>query len=241
MLFFGRRACTVGIVPVRERLTTTLALCLLTATLGVEGNQASATPQAGSAVEPQSPVFRVNVESVDVDVIVTDRKGNFVTGLTADDFEVYEDGLRQEVGTFSFVDVPTSRVAIDAERGVSKDARPADGRRFVMILNGHGPRLAQAASLFVDRALSPNDEMAIYYNDPVNNAFVEGESFTASKPRLRAVIRRVEPAFMPFQPPPMAREFMNRQQLENERARIDLERIGMLKRAMELVASTPGR
>jgi VWFA-related protein len=225
-------------------------LCLLTATLGGAGSQTSASPQAvdkerrqgvpaDAGSEPQSPVFRANVDSVDVDVIVTDRKGNFVTGLTADDFEVAEDGVRQEVRTFSFVDLPTSRAVIDSEDGPSGDA-VAEGRRFVMILNGHGPRLARAASLFVDRALSPNDEMAIYYNNPINNAFVEGQSFTASKPLLRAVIRRVEPAFMPFQPLPIL-GFMNRQQMENERARIDLERIEMLKRAMEQIASTPGR
>jgi VWFA-related protein len=94
--------------------------------------------------------------------------------------------------------------------------------------------------LFVDRALSPNDRMSIYYNNPITNAFVEGEPFTASKPRLRAMIRRVEPAFMPFQPSPMT-GFMNRQELENERDRINLERFEMLKRAMELIASTPGR
>jgi VWFA-related protein len=206
----------------------------------VEGGQTSANHQAGSSPEPQPPVFRANIESVDVDVIVTDRKGNFVTGLTAADFEIDEDGVRQEVRTFSFVDLPTSPVVLDSGEGSSRDATVAEGRRFVMILNGHGPRLARAASLFVDRALSPHDQMAIYYNNPINNAFVQGQSFTASKPLLRAVIRRVEPAFMPFQPPPMT-GFMNAQQLQNERDRIQLERFDTLKRAMEQIASTPGR
>jgi VWFA-related protein len=220
-------------------LSATLALCLLAATLGVASSQSSASPRIASAAEPQGPVFRASVDSVDVDVIVTDRKGSFVTGLTADDFEVYEDGVRQEVGTFSFVDVPTSTIAVDSEDGSPADLAEAEGRRFVMILNGYGPRLARAASLFVDRALSANDEMAIYYSNPINNAFVEGQSFTTSKPRLRAVIRRVEPAFTPLQMAPMG--LMNRQQVENERARIDLERIAMLKHAMEQIASTPGR
>jgi Ca-activated chloride channel family protein len=213
---------------------------LLAASLGVEGRQTSANRQGGSNDEPQPPVFRANVQSVDVDVIVTDRDGRFVTGLTADDFEISEDGIRQDVRTFSFVDLPTSRVAIDSDKRPFDEDAVAEGRQFVMILNGHGPRLARAASLFVDQALSPNDRMAIYYNNPINNRFVEGQQFTASKPLLRAVIRRVEPAFMPFQPPPMT-GFMNRQQLNNERDRIQLERFEMLKRAMEQIASTPGR
>ena len=234
-----RRACP-GSRVVRERLITAFALSLLTAALGVEGRQTSANRQDVPNAESQPPVFRANVESVDVDVIVTDGKGRFVTELTAADFEIYEDGVRQDVRTFSFVDLPTSHRAIDSKEVAPRAGAVAEGRRFVMILNEHGPRLARAASLFVDQALSPNDEMAIYYNNPTNNAFVEGQRFTASKPLLRAMIRRLEPAYMPFQPPQSTR-FMNQQQLADERERINLERLAMLKRAMEQLASTPGR
>jgi VWFA-related protein len=223
----------------RERLIATLASCLLTASLVVEGSQSSATRQASSDSEPQSPVFRAAIDSVDVDVIVTDRKGKFVTGLTPDDFEVYEDGLPQEVSTFSVVDLPTSRSVVDAGGASPRDALVSEGRRFIMILNGHGPRLARAARLFVDQAFGPNDQMAVYYNNPVNNAFVEGQPFTASKALLRAVIRNVEPAFMPL--PPLPATFMNRQQMANERARIELERFETLRAAMEQLSTTPGR
>ncbi|MGI8672794.1 MAG: VWA domain-containing protein, partial [Luteitalea sp.] len=40
------------------------------------------------------------VTAVVVDLIVRDRRGQPVTDLTADDFEVYEDGMRQTVGSF---------------------------------------------------------------------------------------------------------------------------------------------
>jgi hypothetical protein len=62
--------------------------------------------QAPRDAVPQTPVFKGNVESVDVDVVVTDDDGNVVRGLTAGDFEVFEDGLRQEIAPFSFVDLP---------------------------------------------------------------------------------------------------------------------------------------
>ena len=40
---------------------------------------------------------RSSVNLVDVDVTVTDAEGNFVTGLTPEDFEVFEDGKPQQV------------------------------------------------------------------------------------------------------------------------------------------------
>lgn len=214
-------------------LRVTALLALLPAIVG------GAAPQDRA---PQGPTFRTDVESVDVDVVVTDSKGRFVRGLTADDFEVYEDDLRQEVSTFSLVDLPTSFTA-NAGVPAPVEAGANEGRRFIMILNGHGPRLAKIAWQFVDTALGPNDEMAVYYNHPVNNAFVEGQPFTASKPRLRAAIRTVEPAFRPFQPLPSSPPagFLTGRQIEDGRARVALEKYEMLKHAMEQIASTPGR
>ena len=56
-----------------------------------------ATIVHGSAAAQQPPVFRGGVDVVHFGVTVTDRKGGLVTGLTRDDFEIYEDGRRQTV------------------------------------------------------------------------------------------------------------------------------------------------
>ena len=50
--------------------------------------------------EKPDTVFRVNVNMVQLDVAVTDKKGNYVTGLSPWDFEIYEDGILQKVATF---------------------------------------------------------------------------------------------------------------------------------------------
>jgi VWFA-related protein len=151
---------------------------------------------------------------------------------------VFEDGVRQEISAFSFVDLPTSRTVREADATAGDEGgSPAEGRRFVMILNGHGPRIARAATIFVDRALSRDDEMSVYYNSPITGAFVEGQPFTASKPLLRSVIRKVEPAFRPFQPT----LFLDPREAQQWRARLELERFEMLRNAMEQISTTPGR
>ena len=54
---------------------------------------------------PQAVQFRVEGSAVHLDVVVTGPNQFFVPRLTRDDFEVLEDGVRQEVSFFSSDDV----------------------------------------------------------------------------------------------------------------------------------------
>ena len=66
---------------------------------------------SGHRTPPGAPsvTFQVEVNYVDVDVVVTDEKGNFVSGLTREDFEVFEDGKPQKVDTFAYVEIPVEQ------------------------------------------------------------------------------------------------------------------------------------
>lgn len=46
-------------------------------------------------------IERIDISIANVDVIVTDAKGNPVAGLSKDDFELYEDGRKQTITNFS--------------------------------------------------------------------------------------------------------------------------------------------
>ena len=81
-------------------IVLTAALCCTTASAGQQARPSGAAP------EPQNPTFRLQVEVVEMDVRVTDAKGNFVRNLTKDDFQIFEDGKEQTVTTFSLVDIP---------------------------------------------------------------------------------------------------------------------------------------
>jgi Ca-activated chloride channel homolog len=54
-----------------------------------------------TVVSAQQGRFRSGVDLVNVGVMVLDKRGNFITDLTARDFEVYEEGERQTVSYFS--------------------------------------------------------------------------------------------------------------------------------------------
>jgi VWFA-related protein len=59
-------------------------------------------PQEGVLTPPQqqTPVIRRSVDLVTTDLIVRDDQGQFISSLTKKDFDVYEDGVKQDVVTF---------------------------------------------------------------------------------------------------------------------------------------------
>src|SRR5688500_3137809 len=58
----------------------------------------------GQTPAPQ-PTFRAGVSVVNVDVVVSDRNGQPVTDLTQADFEILENGKRQDIEQFRLVKV----------------------------------------------------------------------------------------------------------------------------------------
>ncbi|OFW22444.1 MAG: hypothetical protein A3H27_13850 [Acidobacteria bacterium RIFCSPLOWO2_02_FULL_59_13] len=67
---------------------------------------AAAAPPAARAQEPSSsqqdaPPIRVLVEEVNVPFIVTDNRNRFITNLTKEDFQIFEEKRRQEILSFS--------------------------------------------------------------------------------------------------------------------------------------------
>ncbi len=83
-----------------------------------------AKPDAGAKADADQGVFVENLEVnvVNVDVYVTDKDGNPVPGLTADDFEMFENG--QPVKITNFYAVHDSRVVASKEGGAGEAAAP---------------------------------------------------------------------------------------------------------------------
>ncbi len=71
--------------------------------------QAPATPaaageaQQAAAQSPQQPTFRMAIDLVRTDVIVRDNRDQFVADLKPEEFEIYEDGVKQEIVSMNVI------------------------------------------------------------------------------------------------------------------------------------------
>ena len=91
--------------------------------------------------QPQSPSFRAGVDIVSLNVTVTDGVNHYVTDLDEPDFQIFEDGVRQEVTFFSRRQQPIAlSLLLDSSASMEDNL----------------PTLQTAAGNFVKR-LKPND------------------------------------------------------------------------------------
>jgi VWFA-related protein len=150
-----------------------------------------------SAGQTPSVTFQVEVNYVDIDAVVTDERGNFVEGLTREDFELFEDGTPQQISTFSLVDIPMpsaaarTRAAVPAVLDVRSNAQPISGRLYLIVLDDLNVAplrtkvVVQAARQFIERHFGPDDIAAITYTSGRTDA---GQEFTSERALLLAAI-----------------------------------------------------
>ncbi len=105
-----------------------------------------------SLLRAQDPVPYVEVMEVgltNVDVVVTDRDGNPVTGLKPADFEVYESGKRQEISHFSEVGSKGTSAMLLAEGGVPRETPAAPiVRKFIFYIDDSSLSLENRRTIF---------------------------------------------------------------------------------------------
>ena len=147
----------------------------------------------------QQQVFRSGTELVEVDVVVLDSTGRLVRGLTAEDFELYDEGKLQEVSTFSFVEAGPELIAAGAgamtEPGLSSSEAHRGSAVYLIIIDdyysppqrrGH---VRANARQFVRDHMRPGDLAAVLHVGPFSTKGVE---FSGSKPHLVAAIDSVK-------------------------------------------------
>ncbi|MBI4264468.1 MAG: VWA domain-containing protein [Acidobacteria bacterium] len=104
-------------------------------------------------------IFRARVETVQVTVTVHDAEGRLITGLTKDDFEIFEDGEPQPVTQFTNERVPVSLgVLLDASdsmRGQPMSDALAAVDRFVGALLESEDEAFVAAFNHLPRVVAP--------------------------------------------------------------------------------------
>jgi Ca-activated chloride channel homolog len=135
----------------------------------------------GSAQESfQSPEFKIHtdVELVLLDVSVKNPSGGYVTGLTKDQFQIYENGVQQKITEFAFGDVPVAVGLVNDNSGSMEPRRSS---------------LIEAGVAFIE-ASNPKDQIfVVNFNDKVRRGLPDSAPFTDDINLLRAALSKGRP------------------------------------------------
>jgi Ca-activated chloride channel family protein len=166
----------------RTRLRPLLCALALAAALpltiaGVQQSGAAAPAQPAEPQQPasqpatQAPSFRAGVDLVSLNVTVTDPQQKYVTNLEQDDFQVYEDGVKQDVTLFNRTNLPIA-LALLVDTSASMESRLP---------------IAQEAAIGFARKLRPQDLAEIIDFD---SRVVILQAFTNKASELESAIRK---------------------------------------------------
>lgn len=154
-----------------------LGVLLWTAASMVGGGQTK-VPTAAAKTEERDFTIQTTSRLVLLDVSVKDAAGGFVSGLTKEDFKVFENGKPQEVTQFSNSDIPvTVGVAVD-ESGSMRPKRA---------------QVLTAALVFFHDS-NPMDEIfVVNFNEKPRRGLPDDVLFTDNMQLLRAALWQGDP------------------------------------------------
>ena len=217
-----------------SRAALALAALLSLGTLGLTASSPSqASPSAGADQQaarpaaPQAPAqpaaqtpratFKSGLDLVVVNVVVRDRDGKLVRGLTRDDFVVVEDNKPQTVTSFDFEEIENATLPSmetqtvlgtiaqpaapgAAARPAAAEARPIvdmKDRRLIVLFYDLGSmqpdevtRAVQSGRDYVEKKISPADILAVA---SLTTSLSIDQDFTTDRDALLAALNRLSP------------------------------------------------
>ncbi len=186
-----------------------LRLCLVSLLGLLSMGQAGSGPPADPSSVNRGPggffIDTVDVNLINVDVRVTDKRGRPIAGLTAADFEVFEDGNPVEITNFYAIagrkvesgGVDPIAAAEPGRIGSLEPLRVPEDQKLHLVIyvdnvNIHPLNRRKGFSAlrsFVRRRVGPDDRvMVVSYDRSLN----ERQAFTADKERVIATLDRLE-------------------------------------------------
>jgi Ca-activated chloride channel homolog len=151
---------------------------LLWAAASVGGGGQTQASNADSKAAPEPFTLQTTSRLVLLDVSVKDASGGFVSGLTKDDFKVFENGKLEEISQFANSDVPvTVGIAVD-ESGSMRPKRA---------------QVVTAALVFI-QASNPMDEIfVVNFNEKARRGLPDEVLFSDNIQQLRAALWQGNP------------------------------------------------
>ncbi len=156
--------------PAPRRVCGLIALAAIMHACGAQQPPKAQQPQIGS---PGDYTLNLNTNLVILNATVFDRHGALVSGLGKDNFQVYEDGVLQQVKNFSHEDIPVA-VGILVDNSGSMTPYRSD---------------VIAAALAFARSSNPQDQMfELNFNDRVTFGLPRNKPFTDRQDELERAL-----------------------------------------------------
>ena len=154
-------------------------------------------------------IVRISSELVLVDALVLNKEGKQVTDLTAEDFEVLQDGKPQKITNFAYVkndrsDASQTSPETSSKNKKDKNSLPvppvnlrANRGRIITFVIDDGNCLAtiygignirDAIKKFIDEQMQPDDKVAIYRTRGGSSLM---QMYTSNKEVLRRILNKV--------------------------------------------------
>ena len=161
--------------------------------------QPSPTPKPATDAD----VVKISTNLIQVDVTVTDKNGKIVRDLRPDEFEIYENGQKQKLSNFTFIDNTRETTVVRPEENSTKSkvvlpptpVRPEQVRRTIALvvddlsLSFESTYYARRAlKKFVDEQMQDGDLVAIIRTGGGIGAL---QQFTTDKRQLYAAIEKI--------------------------------------------------
>jgi Ca-activated chloride channel homolog len=147
----------------RKCASTNHCLVVLVSLIVLPGMLPHQESSLSQSPEDTSYTIKVSVEMVALNATVRDGKGNLVSELVKEDFQVYEDGIPQQIERFSRQDIPVTVGLVIDNSGTMRPKRP---------------EVITSALVFA-RSSNPDDQMfVVNFNEKVSFGLPNNMPFT---------------------------------------------------------------
>ncbi len=173
--------------------------------LSVLTNYAQTPTPTPKLIDDGDEVVKISTTLIQVDVTVTDRSGKIVNDLKPEDFEIFENGKKQEITNFSFVSANSEFAPIVKTKESEKNPniplppvplKPEQVRRTIaLVVDDLGLsfesvyQVRRALRKFVDGQMQSDDLVAIIRTGGGMGA---QQQFTSDKRQLYAAIESIK-------------------------------------------------
>jgi VWFA-related protein len=161
----------------RQRETSTLLwLAVLVVAIPVPIFGCAQASQPAQGASNAEYTLKLNADMVILSATVLDRHNALVSGLNKDDFQVYEDGVLQQLKYFSHEDIPVTA-------GILVDNSGSMGSKRADVI---------AAALAFAQFSNPQDQMfVVNFNEHVSFGLPKGTPFTDRRDQLKSALSEI--------------------------------------------------